>query len=118
MQFYIINLNSNLILWMKIFMYFENIDMCFNTQKEKKSIILNAKFDHLGLNPLKLNIQLKLKKIETGITVGQNFIFIKKITIFFMHWVKYGQIFSDHFLYLLNLKSKKILRILSMQKLS
>ena len=102
----------------KIFMYFENIDMCFNTLRrgEKIYAILNAKFDHLGLQSSETKYSVEIKKIETGITVGQNFIFIKKIIIFFMHWVKYGQIFSDHFLYLLNLKSKKILRILSMQK--
>ena len=71
----------------KIFMYFENTDMCFNILKNggKIFVLLNLKFDHLGLQSSEEKYMLEIRKIEIGIIVGQNFIFIKKIITISMH---------------------------------
>ena len=44
-------------------------------------VVKNFKFDHLGTSSSQKNLIMKLKLIETGILVGLNFIFIKKIIV-------------------------------------
>ena len=69
----------------KIFMYFENIDMCFNTLRrgEKIYAILNAKFDHLGLQSSETKYSVEIKKNRNWHYCWSKFYFYKKNYNFF-----------------------------------
>ena len=64
----------------KIFMYFENTDMCFNILKNGGKIfaLLNLKFDHLGLQSSEEKYMLEIRKNRNWHYCWSKFYFYKK----------------------------------------
>ena len=64
----------------KIFMYFENTDMCFNILKNggKIFVLLNLKFDHLGLQSSEEKYMLEIRKNRNWHYCWSKFYFYKK----------------------------------------
>ena len=64
----------------KIFMYFENTDMCFNILKNggKIFVLLNLKFDHFGLQSSEEKYMLEIRKNRNWHYCWSKFYFYKK----------------------------------------